>query len=63
MKVTVRVDVEPDVRDEAASQLGKQGLTSTNHALSSLTGRSVADQTSGRRCPNGTTVHSIEAAR
>ncbi len=27
MKVTVRVDVERDVRDEAARQLAEQGLT------------------------------------
>lgn len=64
MKVTVRVDVERDVRDEAARQLAEQGLTIDE------TMRIVLEQTAagcgadfGALVPNATTVQAIEAAR
>ena len=64
MKVTVRVDVERDVRDEAARQLAEQGLTIDE------TMRIVLEQTAagcgpdfGALVPNATTVEAIEAAR
>lgn len=63
MKVTVRVDAERDVRDEAARQLAEQGLTIDE------TMRIVLEQTAaGCRpdfglVPNATTVQAIEAAR
>ena len=64
MKVTVRVDVERDVRDEAVRQLAEQGLTIDE------TVRIVLEQTAagcgpdfGALVPNATTVEAIEAAR
>lgn len=64
MKVTVRVDAERDVRDEAARQLGEQGLTIDE------TMRIVLEQMAagcgpdfGALVPNATTVQAIEAAR
>ena len=64
MKVTVRVDVEQDVRDEAARQLNAQGLTIDE------TMRFVLEQAAagcapdfGPLVPNQTTVEAIEAAR
>lgn len=64
MKVTVRVDVERDVRDQAARQLAEQGLTIDE------TMRIVLEQTAagcgpdfGALVPNATTVQAIEAAR
>ena len=64
MKVTVRVDVERDVRDQAARQLAEQGLTIDE------TMRIVLEQTAagcgpdfGALVPNATTVEAIEAAR
>lgn len=64
MKVTVWVDVERDVRDEAARQLAEQGLTIDE------TMRIVLEQTAagcgpdfGVLVPNATTVQAIEAAR
>ncbi len=64
MKVTVRVDVEQDVRDEAARQLAEQGLTIVQ------TVRIVLEQAAagcgpdfGALVPNATTVEAIKAAR
>ena len=64
MKVTVRVDVERHVRDEAARQLEAQGLTIGD------TVRIVLEQAAagcgpdfGTLVPNPTTVAAIEAAR
>ena len=64
MKVTVRVDVERHVRDEAARQLEAQGLTIGD------TVRIVLEQAAagcrpdfGALVPNPTTVAAIEAAR
>ena len=64
MKVTVRVDVERDVRDEAARQLAEQGLTIDD------TMRIVLEQAAagcgadfGPLVPNAATVDAIEAAR
>ena len=64
MKVTVHVDVERDVRDEAVRQLAEQGLTIDE------TVRIVLEQTAagcgpdfGALVPNATTVEAIEAAR
>ncbi len=64
MKVTVRVDVDRDVRDEAARQLAEQGLT-INETM-----RIVLEQAAagcgpdfGALVPNRTTVEAIEAAR
>ena len=64
MKVTVRVDVERNVRDEAARQLAAQGLTIDD------TVRIVLEQAAagcgpgfGALVPNPTTVAAIEAAR
>ena len=64
MKVTVRVDVERHVRDDAARQLEAQGLTIGD------TVRIVLDQAAAGRgphfgalVPNPTTVEAIEAAR
>ena len=64
MKVTVRVDVEQDVRDKAARQLAEQGLTIGE------TVRIVLEQTAagcgldfGALKPNATTIEAIEAAR
>ena len=64
MKVTVRVDIERHVRDEAARQLGAQGLTIGD------TVRIVLEQAAagcapdfGVLVPNPTTVAAIEAAR
>ena len=64
MKVTVRVDVERDVRDEAVRQLAEQGLTIDE------TVRIVLEQTAagcgpdfGALVPNATTVEAIEATR
>ncbi len=64
MKVTVRVDVDQDVRDEAARQLAEQGLTIDE------TMRIVLEQAAagcgpdfGALVPNAATVEAIEAAR
>ena len=64
MKVTVRVDIEHQVRDEAARQLAEQGLTIDE------TVRIVLEQAAagcgpdfGELVPNATTVDAIEAAR
>ena len=64
MKVTVRVDVERDVRDEAARQLAEQGLTIDE------TMRIVLEHAAagcgpdfGALVPNATTVEAIEASR
>ena len=64
MKVTVRVDAERRVRDEAARQLAAQGLTIGD------TVRIVLEQAAagcgpnfGALVPNPTTVAAIEAAR
>jgi len=64
MKVTVRVDVERDARDEAARQLAERGLTTVE------TVRIVLEQAAagcgpdfGALVPNATTVKAIEAAR
>ena len=64
MKVTVRVDVDQDVRDEAARQLAEQGLTIDE------TMRIVLEQAAagcgpdfGALVPNATTIETIEAAR
>ena len=64
MKVTVRVDVERDVRDEAVKQLAEQGLTIDE------TMRIVLEQAAagcgpdfGALVPNRTTAAVIEAAR
>ena len=64
MKVTVRVDVERHVRDEAARQLKAQGLTVDD------TVRIVLEQAAAgcgpdfaALVPNPTTVEAIEAER
>ena len=64
MKVTVRVDVDQGVRDEAARHLAEQGLSIDK------TMRIVLDQAAagggshfGALTPNATTVEAIEAAR
>ena len=64
MKVTVRVDVERHIRDEAARQLAEQGLTIGD------TVRIVLEQAAagygpelGALVPNLTTLEAIEAAR
>lgn len=64
MKVTVRVDVDQDVRDEAARQLAEQGLT-INETM-----RIVLEQAAagcgpdfGALVPNAATVEAIDAAR
>ena len=64
MKVTVRVDVDQAVRDEAARNLAEQGLTIAQ------TMRIVLEQAAagcapdfGALVPNATTVEAIEAAR
>lgn len=64
MKVTVRVDVERDVRDQAAHQFAEQGLTIGE------TMRIVLEQAAagcgpdfGPLVPNATTIEAIEAAR
>ena len=64
MKVTVRVDIERHVRDEAARQLEAQGLTIGD------TVRIVLEQAAAgcgtdfaALVPNPTTVAAIEAAR
>ena len=64
MKVTVRVDVEREVRDEAVRRLAEQGLTIDE------TMRIVLEQTAAgcgpdfaALVPNATTVEAIEAAR
>ena len=64
MKVTVRVDVEQEVRDEAVRYLAEQGLTIGE------TMRIVLEQAAagsgpdfGPLVPNTTTVEAIEAAR
>ncbi len=64
MKVTVRVDVEQDIRDRAARQLAEHGLTMDE------TMRIVLEQAAAGRgpdfgalVPNATTIEAIEAAR
>ena len=64
MKVTVRVDVEQDVSDEAARHLEAQGLTIDETMLIILeqaVARCAPDF--GALIPNQTTVEAIEAAR
>ena len=64
MKVTVRVDVEQDVRDLAARQLAEQGLTigeTVRIVLEQAAAGCGADF--GALAPNTTTVNAIEAAR
>ena len=64
MKVTVRVDVDRDVRDEAARQLAEQGLT-INETMRIVLEQAAAGCGSdfGALVPNRTTVEAIEAAR
>ena len=64
MEVTVRVDVEQDVRDEAARQLAKQGLT-IGETVCIVLERAAAGcgPDFGALVPNATTVDAIEAAR
>ena len=64
MKVTVRVDVERHVRDEAARQLEAQGLTigdTVRIVLEQAAGGGGPDF--GALVPTRTTVEAIEAAR
>ena len=64
MKVTVRVDVEQDVRDEAARQLAKQGLTIGETVCIVLEQAAAGcGPDFGVLVPNATTVDAIEAAR
>ncbi len=64
VKVTVRVDVERDVRDEAARQLAEQGLT-IHEIMRIVLERAAAGcgPDFGALVPNATTVEAIEAAR
>ena len=64
MKVTVRVDVERHVRDEAARQLEAQGLT-IGDAVRIVLKQAAAGcgPGFGALVPNPTTVAAIEAAR
>lgn len=64
MKVTVRVNVEQDVRDEAARQLAEQGLT-IGEAVCIVLEQAAAGcgPDFGALAPNATTVEAIEAAR
>ena len=64
MKVTVLVDVEQHVRDEAARQLAAQGLT-VNDAVRIVLKQVAAGSGPdiGALVPNPTTVAAIEAAR
>ena len=64
MKVTVRVDVEQHVRDEAARQLAAQSLT-INDAVRIVLKQVVAGcgPDFGALVPNPTTVAAMEAAR
>ena len=64
MKVTVRVDVERDVRDEAARQLAEQGLT-IDETMRIVLEHAAAGCGPDFRAlvPNGTTIEAIEAAR
>ena len=64
MKVTVQVEIDKDVRDEAAKRLAESGLTIDR------TMRIVLEQAAAGRAPdfaalvpNSTTVEAIEAAR
>ena len=64
MKITVRVDVDKGVMDEAARHLAEQGLTIDE------TMRIVLEQVAagcgpdfGALAPNATTIKAIEAAR
>ena len=64
MKVTVRVDVEQDVRDEATRQLAKQGLTIGETVCIVLEQAAAGcGPDFGALVPNATTVDAIEAAR
>ena len=64
MKVTVRVDVERHVRDEAARRLAEQGLTISDTVRIVLEQAAAGCGTDfGARVPNPTTVAAIEAAR
>ena len=64
MKVTVRVDVEQDVRDEAARQLAEQGLTIGETVCIVLEQAAAGcGPDFGSLVPNATTVEAIEAAR
>ena len=64
MKVTVRVDVERHVRDEAARQLEEQGLTIGDPVRIVLEQAAAGcDPDFGALVPNPTTVAAIEAAR
>ena len=64
MKVTVRVDVERHVRDEAARQLEEMGLT-IGDTLRIVLEHAAAGcgPDFGALAPNPTTVAAIEAAR
>ena len=64
MKVTVRVDVERRVRDEAARQLAAQGLT-IDHPVRIVLAQAAAGCAPdlGALVPNPITVAAIEAAR
>ena len=64
MKVTVHVDVEQHVRDEAARQLAAQGLT-VNDAVRIVLKQAAAGcgPDFGALVPNPTTVAAMEAAR
>lgn len=64
MKVTLQIEIERKIRDQAAEQLAKQGLTIDEKI------RSVLKQTANERepdhkelVPNATTIAAIEAAR
>ena len=64
MKVTVRVDVEQDVRDEAARQLAKHGLTIAETVCIVLEQAAAGcGPDFGALVPNATTVDAIETAR
>ena len=64
MKVTVQVEIEREIRDQAAQRLAKQGLTIDEKI------RTVLEQTAkepepdhNELVPNSTTIEAIEAAR
>ena len=64
MRVTVQVDVDQAVRDEAARQLADQGLT-IGQTLRIILEQAAAGcgPDFGALVPNATTVEAIEAAR
>ena len=63
MKVTVRVDVERDVRDEAARQLAEHGLTIDETMRIVLEQAAGCGPDFGALVPNATSVEAIAAAR